>query len=174
MNAPRFPIARFFERFIYAGRWLLSPMYVGLLVVLGVYVYRYLADLIELCHHFGSLTETDLMLAALAAVDTTMVANLLVFILIGSYSIFVRPLQIGHDAPQWLKSITSGTLKVKMSTSLIGISSIHLLRDFIGAETHSRELLLRHVGIHLVFIISTLALTYADKLAHSHPEPTHP
>lgn len=174
-------VARLFERFIYGGRWLLSPMYVGLLVVLGLYVWHYLAGLAELAHSFRTITETDIMLAALATVDAVMVANLLVFIMIGSYSIFVRPIaSISADAPGWLKTITSGTLKIKMGGSLIGISSIALLRDFVGADTHSVELLCKHVGIHLVFIVSTLALAYSDKMAHSHvdtpaPEtPHHP
>ncbi len=174
MSPSRWSIARLFERFIYGGRWLLSPMYVGLLVVLGLYVWHYLTGLVELCYGFRSITETDIMLAALSTVDAVMVANLLAFIMIGSYSIFVRALvNMSADQPAWLKTITSDTLKIKMSTSLIGISSVRLLRDFIELDS-SRELLYKHAGIHLVFLISVLILAYSDKLSHSHLTPSEP
>ncbi len=169
----KWSIARLFERFIYGGRWLLSPMYVGLLVVLGLYVWHYLTGLIELVHAFRSITETEIMLAALATVDAVMVANLLVFIMIGSYSIFVRSIVgMTADQPNWLKTITSGTLKIKMGGSLIGISSIQLLRDFIGTEI-APDLLYKHVGVHLVFLVSTIALAYSDKLSHGSASDIH-
>lgn len=174
----RWSVAAFFERFIYSGRWLLSPMYVGLLVVLGLYVWHYITDLIDLCRHFGAASETTLMLAALATVDTVMVANLLAFIMIGSYTIFVRQLKLTDDAPQWLRTITSGTLKTKMGTSLVGISSIRLLRDFIGDETLSHETLYKHVGLHLVFLVSAFVLANIDRLSHpaapDAAKPAHP
>ncbi len=176
MTTPRLPVARFFEKLIYAGRWLLSPMYVGLLVVLTLYVWHFAVELIELCRHYGGITETALMLAALGVADEVMVGNLLLFIALGSYSIFVRPLTLTADAPQWLKTITSGTLKTKLSTSLVGISSVRLLRDFIEDTPQSHETLYKHVALHLVFLLSALVLANIDKLSHSHPEPatTHP
>jgi uncharacterized membrane protein YqhA len=39
----------------------------------------------------------------------------------------------GHpDEPEWLSHVNAGVLKVKLATALIGISSIHLLKTFIG------------------------------------------
>ncbi len=149
-------------------------MYVGLLAVLSLYVWHYLGGLMELAHSFRTATETDIMLAALSAIDQVMVGNLIVFILIGSYSIFVRSIVgMSADQPTWLRTITSGTLKIKMGGSLVGISSIQLLRDFIGTATPT-DLLYKHVGVHLVFLVSTLALAYSDKLSHSGPEAHQP
>ncbi len=163
-------IARPFEHLIFAGRWVIAPMYVGLLAVLGAYVGHSILDIVELFRHLRGITETNLMLATLGAVDGAMVANLVCFVMIGSYSIFVRKLSF-PEAPSWLQTITSGTLKVKMSTSLIGITSIHLLRDFVGADKESVEMLCKHVGLHLVFLVSAIALTWVDKVSHT-PSPS--
>lgn len=162
-----------FETLIYGGRWIVAPMYVGLLVALVIYTYRYMAELIELCLHARVIEESSLMLTVLGLVDTTMIGNLLLLIMVGSYSIFIRKIGGEHDRPQWLEGISSSTLKIKMGASLIGISSVHLLRDFVGAETVGRELIGKHVIIHCVFIVSTLALAFSDKITHSTSNSTH-
>lgn len=175
-----YSVATFFEHFIYGGRWVLSPMYVGLLVTLVLYTIRFLQQLYDLCSHFVGLTENELMLGVLQAVDSVMVANLVVLIMVGSYCIFVRRMEMSeHDRPQWLNGIDSSTLKVKTGMSLVGVSSIHLLRDFIEAGTLTRELILRQVAIHLVFVVSTLALAFTGRLTHgtalsSPPSPSTP
>jgi uncharacterized protein (TIGR00645 family) len=159
-------LARVLGRLVYAGRWLLLPMYTGLALVLVFYVWHYVADLYTLCLGFRKMSEADLMLAVLTTVDTVMLGNLLAFIMIGSYAIFVQPFDVGTGAPGWLRTITSSTLKTKISTALIGITSIHLLRDFIGAERESMEVLTRHLIIHGVFIASAIGLAFTDRLGH--------
>lgn len=155
-------IARPFEHLIFAGRWVIAPMYVGLLFVLGVYVWHSCLAVFDLFYRVNGIDESDLMLVTLGAVDAMMVANLVAFVMIGSYSIFVRTLTF-DDSPTWLVNITSGILKIKMSTSLIGITSIHLLRDFVGAEKVEWDLITKHGSIHLVFLVSALALTVINR-----------
>lgn len=160
-------ISRFFETFIYGGRWVIVPMYIGLLVTLVIYTWKFIFELIGLCHTFSCLPEAELMLRVLGLVDLVMIGNLILMIMIGSYSIFVRKFHLPEDdKPQWLEHISSGTLKVKIGTSLIGISSIHLLKDFIDAEALSREYIGRHVVIHIVFVLSTLAVALTDRIMH--------
>lgn len=163
-------VIHFFERFIYGGRWVIAPMYVGLLVALGIYTYRFIIEVYHLCAGLSALGDSELMLSVLSLVDTVMIGNLLLLIMIGSYSIFVRRLKLGADSPAWLEYITAGTLKIKMGTGLIGVSSIHLLKDFIGTEA-TPEILYKHVGIHIVFIVSTIALAYVDRHGHADASP---
>lgn len=164
-------VSRFFESFIYGGRWVIVPMYVGLLVTLFIYTWRFLIQLYVLCRDCSGMTEGNLMLGVLGLVDLTMIGNLIVMIMIGSYSIFVRRLHLtGEDRPQWLDHISSGTLKVKIGMSLVGISSIHLLKDFIDAEALSREYIGRQIVIHLVFVLSTIAIAYTERILHA-PKP---
>lgn len=160
-------IFSFFERFIYGGRWVIAPMYVGLLIALVIYTYKFITQLIELCEKVRTITEADLMLSVLSLIDTVMIGNLILLIMIGSYAIFVRKFEIEiHERPHWLEHITSGTLKIKMGMSLIGVSSIHLLKDFIGTEAWNLEFIGKHVIIHIVFIISTIALAYTERISH--------
>lgn len=176
----------FFEAFIYSGRWVIAPMYVGLFFALVIYTLKFIEELREItCQFFGiesvpffHIEETLLLLRVLSLVDITMIGNLIIMIMIGSYSIFIRKFE-NTDKPQWLEHISASTLKIKMGMSLMGVSSIHLLKDFIDAKEISWDIIAKHGTIHTIFIISTLALAYADKLMHNtHTEtpphaPTH-
>jgi uncharacterized protein (TIGR00645 family) len=55
-------------------------------------------------------------------------------------------------------------LKVKLSTAIVTISSIHLLKTFINADQMKPETIVAQVSIHLVFIISAIAMAYTDKV----------
>lgn len=160
--------ALFFEHFIYGGRWVIAPMYVGLLISLVLYTYKFLAQLWIMCRDINHTADAQLVLAALGLIDATMVGNLIYTIMVGSYSIFIRKMQMNEkDRPQWLDKINASTLKIKMGMSLIGISSIHLLRDFLDALEVPQEVFIRHISIHGVFLLSTFALAITDKIAHS-------
>ena len=159
-------MVEFIENIIYNGRWAVAPMYVGLFITLVVYTYKFTKELFDLLINIRSIEETQLLIKVLELIDIVMIGNLVLIITIGSYTIFIRKLNIIVDKPAWLEHITSGSLKIKMGMSLIGVSSIHLLKDFIGVNTIAWEIVLKHVLIHLVFIISTVALAYTDNLCH--------
>lgn len=162
-----------FQAIIFAGRWTIAPMYAGLLIALIIYSYKFCTLLAALVTQMFTISEEHLMLSVLSLVDISMVGNLIIMIMIGGYSIFLRRINLHgrENRPQWLDHINSGTLKVKMGTSLIGVSSIHLLKDFVG-ETGINY---KHIIIHLIFVASTLALAFTDKLLHeNHSENNHP
>lgn len=161
----------FFENLIFSGRWLLTPMYVGLLVVLGVYSWESMKQVYSIVRHIGSIERIQLMLEALELMDTVMIANLIVMVMIGSYDIFVRKFVIESDLkPQWLKKINSTTLKIKMSMSLVGITSIYLLTDFVDISKLDPEVFYKHIVIHIVFLASTIVLAIVDAINHNVPE----
>lgn len=114
--------------------------------------------------HIG-VTEEELMLAVLGMVDVTMVANLIVMVVIGGYSTFCSKLDLGDesDRPDWLDHITATTLKIKLSVSLVTISGIHLLKAFINIEQKEDRELFWMVVVHLVFMVSAVFLTLADR-----------
>ena len=96
-------------------------------------------------------------------------------ILIGSYSIFVRKINEGSPErrPQWLDHISSGSLKVKISMSIIGVSSIHLLKVFIEAETISFKSLFVKLSIHAFFIVSAIVMAKTNKIIEPHTSEEH-
>lgn len=157
-------------RIIFASRWMQLPLYLGLIAAQGVYVYHFLFELWHLVSGAISheLTETNIMLIVLGLIDVAMISNLLMMVIIGGYETFVSRMHLdGHpDQPQWLDHVNASVLKIKLSMSIIGISSIHLLKTFINAEQYSDKALIAQTAIHLTFLLSALAVAWCDKLIH--------
>ncbi len=153
-------------KFIFSSRWLQAPLYVGLIIAQGVYVYRFIVELIHLITSSPTLTESMIMLMVLGLIDVVMIANLLIMVIIGGYEIFVSrlDLQLHPDRPDWLAHVSAGAIKVKVAMALIGISSIHLLKTFINAEQIPEQVILWQVIIHLAFLVSAIALAYTDRV----------
>jgi uncharacterized protein (TIGR00645 family) len=172
-------------RLIFASRWLQLPLYLGLIVAQGVYVFLFLKELWHLIHDANTLSEQGIMLIVLGLIDVVMISNLLVMVIVGGYETFVSRLNLqGHpDQPEWLSHVNASVLKVKLAMAIIGISSIHLLKTFIEAgqlglplctpallETGALCTKATATGvmwqaiIHALFIVSAIGIAYTDKL----------
>ncbi|KAB2935174.1 MAG: TIGR00645 family protein [Leptonema illini] len=157
------------ERIIFASRWVQLPLYIGLIAAALLYSYKFYIELWHLFSHIDSISEEMLMLAVLGLIDVTMVANLLIMVIIGGYSTFVSRLETDEhrDHPEWLEKIGAGTLKVKLAGALAGVSGIHLLKSFVNIANRDTEQVMWQVIIHAVFLVSTIALAWADRIMHS-------
>ncbi len=175
-------------KLIFASRWLQLPLYLGLIVAQAVYVVHFLVELTHLVEAaFGSqialqalvtsigyktdapptsLNETVIMLVVLALIDVVMISNLLIMVIVGGYETFVSRMDLdGHrDQPEWLSHVNASVLKVKLGLSIIGISSIHLLKTFINADNYTDKVLIAQTVIHIAFLLSAMAIAYTDKL----------
>jgi uncharacterized protein (TIGR00645 family) len=158
----------YFEKIIFASRWVQAPIYGGLIVGSILYTYKFLLELIHLCQEVNKISEEVLMLGILTLVDISMVLNLLVMVIVGGYATFVSRmnLQDHEDRPDWLEKIDAGTLKVKLAGALVGISGIHLLKSFINISNKDTQHIYLQVLIHVVFLFSTLMLAYTEKVLH--------
>ncbi|WP_153147831.1 TIGR00645 family protein [Dechloromonas sp. H13] len=164
MNSP----VKTLETVIFASRWIQAPLYVGLIIAQAVYCWLFMVELSHLVHNAidaAHISETDVMLAVLGLIDVVMIANLLIMVIVGGYETFVSRLDLeGHpDQPEWLSHVNAGVLKIKLSTAIIGISSIHLLKSFINAANLEQHTLQWQVIIHVVFLFSALAMAIVDK-----------
>ncbi|HEX2829382.1 MAG TPA: TIGR00645 family protein [Burkholderiales bacterium] len=162
---------------IFASRWLQLPLYLGLIVAQGVYVYQFWQELVHLMAIIweeGRINETEIMLIVLGLIDVVMIANLLIMVIVGGYETFVSRLYLeGHpDQPEWLSHVNASVLKVKLATAIIGISSIHLLKTFINADDLSTHVIMWQVIIHLTFLASALAIAATDRLL-AYPQRQH-
>jgi uncharacterized protein (TIGR00645 family) len=159
-------IEQAFEVVVFASRWIQAPLYGGLIVAELLYAYKFVVELWEMIHNVQALTETIFMLGILSLIDITMVANLLTMVVIGGYATFVSKLDLeGHrDRPDWLSHVDPGTIKVKLAASLIGISSIHLLKAFVDVSNESPEHIKWKLVIHLTFLGSAILLAWTDKI----------
>jgi len=160
---------------IFLSRWLQAPLYFGLIVAQGVYVYHFMVELIHLLQQTTSLTETGIMLTVLGLIDVVMIANLLIMVIVGGYETFVSRLHLENhpDQPEWLTHVNAGILKVKLATALIGISSIHLLKTFINADKVEQTTILWQVIIHVTFVGSAVILAWIDRLTFRPGKGTH-
>ncbi len=114
----------------------------------------------------AKLNETILMLVVLGLIDVVMISNLLIMVIVGGYETFVSRMNLeGHpDQPEWLSHVNASVLKVKLATAIIGISPIPLLKTFINADNYTDKVLLWQTVIHIAFLLSALAIAYADRL----------
>jgi uncharacterized protein (TIGR00645 family) len=112
------------------------------------------------------LNETLIMLLVLGLIDVVMISNLLIMVIVGGYETFVSRMNLENhpDQPEWLSHVNASVLKVKLATAIIGISSIHLLKTFINAESYSVKTLVAQTTIHIVFLLSALAIAWTDRL----------
>lgn len=160
---------RALPRWIFMSRWLQAPLYLGLIVAQGVYVFQFwkeLTHLIGMLMKSGGTTETEIMLIVLGLIDVVMISNLLVMVIVGGWETFVSRLELEKhpDQPEWLSHVNAGVLKVKLATAIIGISSIHLLKTFINAPGMDDKTLMWQTVIHLTFVVSALAIAYTEKI----------
>ncbi len=153
------PIRHVMERIIFSSKYLLIPFYMGLFIVLLAYLKVYCLELYEMVFHI-KLSSENILLMSLEMVDVVMIANLIKMIITGSYTSFVnKDHSIKGERPA-----SSGILKVKMATSLIGVSSIHLLKTFIECSVHTKDwnTLWQQVVIHVSFLIGAFILAWIE------------
>ncbi|HDR1789215.1 TPA: TIGR00645 family protein [Pasteurella multocida] len=157
------------SQIIFASRWLQLPIYLGLIVVQGLYAYKFMKSLWELMTNLQSMDANMIMLAVLNLIDVVMIANLLVMVIVGGYEIFVSKLRTKDhpDEPEWLSHVNASVLKVKLSMSIISISSIHLLQTFVNAANMDEKTMMWQLFLHLGFLVSAVAMAYTDKILYS-------
>lgn len=151
---------------VFASRWLQAPLYFGLIIAQGVYVYHFAVELTHLVQKTQTISETEIMLIVLGLIDVVMIANLMLMVIVGGYETFVSRLYLedNPDQPEWLEHVNAGTMKVKLGMALVGISSIHLLKTFIEAPNLTQQTMLWQVMIHMTFVVSAIAMAYTNRL----------
>lgn len=159
-------IERQIERTLFASRWLLAPVYLGLSVALLVLAAKFFQELYHTFTHVFSWTEAEVVLALLALVDLSLVASLIVMVMFSGYENFVSKIDMEGEGDKlgWLGKLDAGTLKLKVAASIVAISSIHLLRAFMSAQSISNDKLMWYVIIHLTFVVSAVMLGLLDRM----------
>lgn len=154
------------ERLIYASRWMLAPIYVGMSFVMLAIFLKFFQELYHFIPHIFEMGETDFTLTLLTLIDLTLVGSLVVIIMFSGYENFVSRLDIGETTEKldWLGTHDYGSMKMKVASSIVAISSIHLLKVFMNINATDNDKLLWYVVIHLTLVISALFMGYLDKL----------
>ena len=160
-----------FERLLFAARWLLAPLYAGMILALGAIVFVFMRALLRELGHLGTLTGEQAILLALSLVDLSLAGNLLLVVMFAGYESFVSRLHIDEhlDRPVWLGTIDFADLKLKVIASIVAISAITLLRTFLLLADPAAAVmpvrLLWMIVIQLTFVVSGVLLALMDRIS---------
>ena len=159
-------IEKLAEKSLYASRWLLAPIYLGLsfgLLLLGLKFFQEVFHVLPLVF---STKEADLVLIILSLIDLSLVGGLIVMVMLSGYENFVSNIDLDHAGEKlhWLGKMDAGSLKQKVAASIVAISSIHLLKKFMNAQTIDNDKLMWFVIIHLTFVVSAIGMAYVDMI----------
>ncbi|AKH22315.1 hypothetical protein AAY24_15625 [Sedimenticola thiotaurini] len=158
------------ERAMYAMRWALAPIYLGLSLALLALGIKFFQEVFHLLPSILTVSETDLVLVVLSLIDMALVGGLLVMVMFSGYENFVSQLDVSEDTEKlaWLGKLDTSTLKNKVAASIVAISSIHLLKIFMNAVNIDNEKLLWYVIMHLTFVASAVAMGLLDTKTRHH------
>jgi uncharacterized protein (TIGR00645 family) len=139
------------EKTIFASRWILAPFYLGLSLSLLVLLYEFGREIV---HFFTIIHQTDIagvLLFILSLVDISLAANLLIIVI-----------DDHEDKPQWMGHVDFTDLKIKLISSIVAISGIHLLKIFMNLDKYSKDTIILYVVVHLTFVVSGVLLAMMD------------
>jgi uncharacterized protein (TIGR00645 family) len=160
-----------FENLIFNSRWLMAPFYFGLVVSLAVLLYKFGMLLWEFILHAPSTKEADIILGVLSLIDVSLTGNLILIVVFSGYENFVSRIDPGShpDWPEWMTKVDFAGLKQKLLASIVAISAIQVLKAFMNLDAQfDSQKLGWLVGVHLVFVISTLVLALSDRWGGDH------
>ena len=152
------------ESVILASRWLLVVFYLGLAIALGLYAVSFLRKLYDFTTKVLVVEETDAILKMLALIDAALVASLVVMVIISGYENFVSRFDNADSEVSFLGKIDAGSLKIKVASTIVAISSIHLLQIFLNIASYTDNQVMWLTIMHMAFVISALFLAYIDRV----------
>lgn len=155
----------FIERTLLASRWLLVVFYAGLAAALGVYALSFLGKLMKVASGVFGMTDADVILSMLGLIDAALVASLLVMVMVSGYENFVSRFDEDRGELSWLGKLDAGSLKIKIASSIVAISSIHLLQVFMNLQSYDDMDVLWSTVLHMTFVASALLLGVLDRMS---------
>ena len=159
----------FIEVLLFRSRWLLAPMYIGLVISLGLIVFKFIQYFIQNLSTFIEQDIHEAELSVLGLLDLTLIGNLILIVIFAGYENFVSRMDLAAkspDRPHWMGRVDYSGLKIKLIGSLVAISVIELLADFMQANRELNvEALKWRIAIHLTFVVSGVLFAVMDLIA---------
>jgi uncharacterized protein (TIGR00645 family) len=157
------------EHILFSSRWLMAPMYLGLVGGLLLLLFSFAQELVHLFAALPSLTQNDVILGILSLIDLSLAGNLLLIVIFSGYENFVSKMdtEAHEDRPDWKGSVDFSALKLKLIASMVAISGIHLLQIFMDISKVSESEIRWMLTIHVVFVLSGVLLALMDWITAS-------
>lgn len=165
---PLYGAEAFLERIVFASRWVLMPMFLGLAAALLFFSMNFVLLIYKFGLHIFEYDKNELLLMMLTFVDKVLVGTLVIMVIISGYENSVGKLDVRDGKLSWLGKLDSSSLKIKLSTSIVSISSIHLLKIFLDVGRYSQVELAWTTGIHFIMVLTSIMLASMDRLQGHH------
>tara|TARA_E500000331_G_C16697676_1_gene472464 strand:+ start:27 stop:533 length:507 start_codon:yes stop_codon:yes gene_type:complete len=158
-------LENFLEKLMFASRWIMAPFYFGLIISLFLLLLVFLNEIFHFIIDFQA-DETELILFILTLIDLSFAGNLLIIVIFSGYENFVSKINVDNheDKPEWMGTVDFGGLKLKLISSIVAISGIHLLKVFFAIDKYTENQIILFIAIHITFVISGVLLAYMDSL----------
>ncbi|WMY96601.1 MAG: TIGR00645 family protein (plasmid) [Arsenophonus sp.] len=158
---------KFIEKMIYISRWLLFPVYIGLSFGFILLTLKFFQQIISVIPELFSISESGLILIVLSLIDIALFGGLLVMVMFSGYENFILKMTVDdtNQKLSWMGKMDVNSIKNKVASSIVAISSVHLLRLFMEAENVDDNKIMWCVIIHLSFVISAFGMTYIDRMS---------
>jgi uncharacterized protein (TIGR00645 family) len=152
------------EKTIFASRWILAPFYLGLSLSLLVLLYEFVHEIIDFIKIVNSTDIAGVLLFILSLVDISLAGNLLIIVIVSGYENFVSKIDVKNheDKPDWMGHVDFTDLKIKLISSIVAISGIHLLKIFMNLNNYDKDKIIMYVVVHLTFVASGVLLALMD------------
>ena len=152
------------ERIILSSRWILVAFYLGLVAALAVYAVSFGYKFLKVAGNVFTYSEAEMILAMLGLIDAALVASLILMVMIAGYENFVSRFDEAEADVSFLGKLDSGSLKIKVASSIVAISSIHLLQVFLNVQQYTDTKLMWMTLMHLAFVVSALLLGFLEQI----------
>ena len=159
------------ENTILASRWVLVVFYIGLAAALLIYALSFAKKLVETAGQVMAIGEADAVLAMLGLIDAALVGSLIVVMISGYENFVSRFDQAGDTQLSWLGKLDAGSLKVKVASTIVAISSIHLLQVFLNAVQYDNSKMMWLTIMHMTFVFSAVFLALLDRIMWQQKNP---
>jgi len=164
-RAVGFKLEEVIERALFASRWILAPIFLGLSLALMALGVKFFQEVWHVFQHLLEMEESDLVLIVLSMIDIALVGSLIVMVMFSGYENFVSAIDTKGNDTLGFGKLDAGTLKLKVAASIVAISSIHLLRIFMKAEITDNDKIKWYIILHMTFVVSAVLLGVLDKMS---------
>jgi uncharacterized protein (TIGR00645 family) len=163
-------VERVLELWLFRSRWVLVPIYVGLVIALVDLVVVFVTDLVHATAEMFTVQPKHVLVNTLSMIDVTLAANLILIVMLSGYEQFVARIDTGSQKNRlsWMGGVDFSGMKLRLMASLVAISAVALLRVFMvitdGEGAPDNRQMAWLVGIHLAFVVSGVLLALMDYL----------
>jgi len=161
-------LEKLLEGILFNSRWILAPVYIGLVISLLMLLTSFVTELVTAVPHVVGMKTEEVILTVLSLIDLSLALNLVLIVVFSGYENFVSKIDTGgsEDRPHWMGTLDFSGLKMKLIGSIVAISAISLLRAFMALAASDAPLdeprLKWMILLHLTFIISGVLFAAMD------------